>query len=63
MSPCDEYKKLVMEWKAARADENYWRHGAPEPAKEHAEKFRKQADTLKTAMEEHVKVCGVCKSS
>lgn len=70
MSPCDEYKKLVKEWQTARGYENYWRpenqnvHGAaPEPAKEHAENFKKQADTLKGAMEQHVKVCDVCKNS
>jgi hypothetical protein len=70
MSPCDEYKRLVKEWQAERSSESYWRpenqnvHGAaPDAAKETAESFRKQAGALQRAMEEHVKVCGVCKNS
>ena len=59
MSPCDEYKKLVKEWQTAREQEKYWR---PED-QERTEAFRKQADGLRSAMEEHVKVCDVCKNS
>ena len=59
MSPCDEYKKLVKEWQTARGQERYWRPENPDTA----EKFREQADNLKTAMEEHVKVCVACKNS
>jgi hypothetical protein len=57
MSPCDEYKKLVKEWQAARGSEK----SAQDP--ERAEVFRKQAESLKGAMEEHVKVCNACKNS
>ncbi len=59
MSPCDEYKKLVKEWQAARSSENYWRpenrsvHDAlPEAARENAENFRKQASRLRSEMEQ-----------
>jgi len=69
MSPCDEYKKLVKEWNTARSNENYWRpenrnvHGKePVAATEQAETVRKQADSLKRAMERHVQVCNACKS-
>ena len=57
MSPCDEYKKLVKEWQAARSSEKYAQ------AQERVEAFRKLAESLKSAMEEHVKVCDACKNS
>ena len=70
MSPCDEYKKLVKEWQAARSSENYWLpenrsvHDAlPEAARDNAENFRKQASRLQSEMEQHVKVCNACKNS
>lgn len=59
MSPCEEYKKLVEEWHAARGNERLQRLQNPEIA----ETFRAQAERLKHAMEEHVLVCMACKNS
>jgi hypothetical protein len=56
MSPCDEYKKLVEEWKAVRSQVSF----AATP--EGAEALREKADRLKRAMEHHVTVCDKCGS-
>jgi hypothetical protein len=70
MSPCDEYKKLLKEWRTARDYENYWRpenrnvhQTAPDRAKEQVEHFREEADNIKRCMEQHVRTCNACLNS